>query len=428
VILRPFASEHLESTRRWIADPRLADPFLFARDITPFAHGEWFERVAHDRSQCLFAIYDGGGLHIGNAGFKHLDRERRSGEIWIYLAPEQHGRGLGSMAVREAVSAGVRQLRLNKIYLHVSPENRAARRIYEKAGFRLAEASAQVVDFKGRKIAVDRMDLDHPADEVTSRRPSVALMQPMFLPWLGYFELMNAVDIFVFLDDFQFSRQGWGHRNRLFLSPGRPGILSLPIRHPKNLAATFLDIAPAADRRWYDKLNRSVNQSYGHAACFVDTWEVIGPKLRPMEGSLAEFEIGLITAMAALLDIRTQLRRSSEFGISGLGRSERLVALLDAVGAGTYYAARGSADYMREDGLFPLSRLPVLFQNFAPIPYQQSNAPEFVPFLSALDALFNLPCSDARQIMHGTRRWLPWDETTDHGLDGTSGGLDVEMA
>jgi hypothetical protein len=239
---------------------------------------------------------------------------------------------------------------------------------------------------------------------------------------------MDAVDIFVFLDDFQFSRQGWGHRNRLFLSPGRPGILSLPIRHPNDLAATFLDIVPGADRRWYDKLTRSVSQSYGHAACFVQTWEAIGPKLRPMEGSLAEFEIALITAMAELLDIRTQLRRSSEFGTSGLDRSDRLVALLDAVGAGTYYAARGSADYMRDDGVFPLARLPVLFQNFVPIPYQQSNTPEFVPFLSALDALFNLPCSNARQVMHGTRRWLPWDEATDHGPVGTSGGLDVEMA
>jgi hypothetical protein len=367
-----------------------------------------------DRSQCLFAIHDGAGLHIGNAGFKNLDRERRCGEIWIYLAPEQHGRGLGSAAVREAVAAGVRQLRLGQIYLHVSPENRVARRIYEKAGFRLVEPSAQVIDFKGRPIPVDRMNLDDPAAGVTDRRPSVALMQPMFLPWLGYFELMDAVDVFVFLDDFQFSRQGWGHRNRLFLSPGRPGVVSLPIRHPNNLAATFLDIVSAADRRWYDKLARSLSQSYGHSRCFAETWTAIGPKLRPTDSSLAELEIGLIATMAKLLGIGTQIRCSSEFGISGLGRSERLVALLDAVGAGAYYAARGSSDYMREDGVFPLSRLPAFFQNFVPVPYRQASASEFVPFLSALDALFNLPRQEARGAMQGTRRWLPWDEATVH--------------
>lgn len=424
ITLRPFAAEHLERTRRWITDPRVAEPFLFAREVTPGSHREWFARLADDRSQCLFAVHDRTGLHVGNVGFKNLDREARSGEIWIYLAPEQHGRGLGSRAVREAVAAGVRQLRLRKVYLHVSPENRAAKRIYEKAGFRLTGPAAQVIDFKGRKIPVDRMELDNPADAAAGRRPSVALMQPMFLPWLGYFELMDAVDVFVFLDDFQFSRQGWGHRNRLFLSPGRPGILSLPIRHPNNLAATFLGIVPAADRRWHDKLARSLSQSYGHAACFAATWATIGPRLRPTDNSLAEFEIGLITAMAELFDIRTQIRRSSEFAISGLGRSERLVALLDAVGAGTYYAARGSSEYMREDGVFPLSRLPVFFQNFVPVPYKQSNAPAFVPFLSALDALFNLPRPEARQAMHGTRRWLPWDEAT----SGEPVGSDEQMA
>ncbi len=411
VVLRPFAAEHLESTRRWISDPRVAEPFLFAREVTPSSHHAWFTHVADDRSQCLFAIHDGDDSHVGNVGFKNIDREQRSGEIWIYLSPEQNGRGLGSAAVREAVSAGIRQLRLSKIYLHVSPENHAARRIYEKAGFRLSRTAAQTIAFKGRNIPVDRMELDADND-LTRGGPSVALMQPMFLPWLGYFELMDAVDIFVLLDDFQFSRQGWGHRNRLFLSPGRPGLLSLPIRHPDNLAATFQDIVPAFDQRWYDKLSRSLSQSYGHAPCFAEIWPVIGPKLRPTDGSLADFEIELITAMARRLGIRTQLRRSSELGISGLGRSERLVALLDAVGAGAYYAARGSIDYMREDGVFPLPRLPVFFQSFVPVPYRQSAASDFVPFLSTLDALFNLPCPDARQAMRGTRRWVPWDEAT----------------
>jgi hypothetical protein len=278
----------------------------------------------------------------------------------------------------------------------------------------LSEAAARAIEFNGEAIQVDRMDIVE-----TNAGPRVAMMQPMFLPWLGYFELMDAVDIFIFLDDFQFSRQGWGHRNRLFLSPGRPGTVSLPIRHPDNLAATFLEITPAADQRWCDKLARSLAQTYGRSANFAKTWAAIEPKIRAPVGTLAEYEIPLIEIMADRLGIRTQIRRSSEFAIKGLGRSERLVAILDAVGAGAYYAAHGSIDYMREDGVFPLAHLPVFFQDFVPAPYRQSGASEFVPRLSALDALFNLSESEARQAIHGTHRWVPWDEATGNETGGS---------
>jgi UDP-2,4-diacetamido-2,4,6-trideoxy-beta-L-altropyranose hydrolase len=418
VTLEPFASMHLARTRRWITDRSVAEPFLYSGKVTESSHRNWFARVKVDRSQCLFAVRDSAGTHVGNVGFKNLDPVTRSGETWIYLAPECQGRGLGSAAIREAVSAGFGQLRLQRIYLHVSPNNAAARRIYEKAGFHLSEAAARVIEFNGEAVQVDRMEIVE--TNAGTARPGlqrasgtrVAMMQPMFLPWLGYFELMDAVDVFVFLDDFQFSRQGWGHRNRLFLSPGRPGIVSLPIRHPDNLAATFLDVTPAADQRWYDKLARSLAQSYGRSAKFAETWAAIGSKIRATGGTLAEYEIRLIEMMADRLGIRSQLRRSSEFAIMGLGRSERLVAILDAVGAGAYYAAHGSIDYMRDDGVFPLAHLPVFFQEFVPVPYRQSGASEFVPRLSALDALFNLSPSEAREAMYGTRRWLPWDEAT----------------
>jgi spore coat polysaccharide biosynthesis predicted glycosyltransferase SpsG/RimJ/RimL family protein N-acetyltransferase len=418
VTVVPFNAAHLDQTRRWITDRRVAEPFLFAGQVTPESHRDWFRRATADRTQCLFAVCGGSGRHVGNVGFKNLDRESRCGEMWIYMAPEVHGHGLGSAAVREAVSVGFDQLRLERIYLHVSPGNPAARRIYEKAGFRLAKQAAQAIPFNGQIVHVDRLErlgVDAPLyDEAKPKELRVALMQPMFLPWLGYFELMDAVDIFIFLDDFQFSRQGWGHRNRLFLSPGRPGIVSLPIRHPGSLAATFLDIEPLADERWRTKLARSLSQSYGRSSYFAEIWYEIEPKLRASDTDLASFEIGLIEVMAARLGIRTQLRRSSEFvGVgAGAGRSERLVSLLDAAGAGAYYAARGSADYMREDGVFPLPRLPVFFQDFAPVPYPQPGASAFVSRLSALDALFNLGMAQARDVMHGTRRWLPWDEAT----------------
>ena len=95
--------------------------------------------------------------------------------------------------------------------------------------------------------------------------PKVALMQPMFLPWLGYFELMDVVDVFVFLDDFQFQRQSWGHRNRLFLSPGVVGTVTVPIQHHHDLQATFLEIKESANVAWRKKFLKSMRFTYAKA-------------------------------------------------------------------------------------------------------------------------------------------------------------------
>ncbi len=360
VQLVPLEVHHLDQTRKWISDPRVSRPFLFERMLTAEAHADWFESLKSDRSQMIFAVLHE-GAHIGNVGFKNIDRENREAEFWIYLGPNVHGRGLGRSAAREAIKLGFDQLVLNLMYLHVSSVNAAARSIYHYAGFHISAPAAKSIVFEGLDTQLDRMEIARSSgrDAAPLR---VAFMQPTFLPWLGYFELMEVVDIFVFLDDFQFSRQSWGQRNRLFLSPGRPGLVSIPIQHPDDLNASFLDISPGADQRWIDKLAKSLSQAYSKAPFFGDVWGAIEPLLRRRDVNLADFEIGLIEQMAARLGIVTKTRRSSEFGIGKLGRSERLVALLDAVGAGSYYSARGAAEYMHQDGVFPLHRLPVFFR------------------------------------------------------------------
>ena len=85
VTLAPLSSMHLERTRRWITDPRVAEPFLYSGEVTACSHRDWFARVKGDRSQCLFAVHDSGGTHVGNIGFKNLDPATRSGEMWIYM-------------------------------------------------------------------------------------------------------------------------------------------------------------------------------------------------------------------------------------------------------------------------------------------------------------------------------------------------------
>lgn len=425
VQLVPLNAQHLNETRRWMEDDRVSRPFLFGRTITEQSHAEWFSNLQNDRSQSVFAILRN-NTHVGNTGFKNIRRYEREGEFWIYLNPDVHGQGLGAEAVRAMLKTGFEEFALDNVYLHVSPANLAARRIYEKAAFSVTRSVAKPIVFDGNDVALDRMEVNRfAAGQGSPKRPRVALMQPTFLPWLGYFELMDTADIFVFLDDFQFSRQSWAQRNKLFLSPGRPGLVSMPIQHPGDLSASFLDIAPGSDQRWIDKLEKSLSQAYGRTRFFAEMWGTAEPLLRRRDVNLADYEIGIIQAIARRLGIQTQLRRSSEFGIANVNRSERLVALLDAVGAGSYYAARGSAEYMHHDGIFPLKRLPVFFQNFESVSYLQAGSSEFVPSLSALDALFNLSPAEARQAMFGTRKWLSWQDVNGKAVH--SNGLETRV-
>ena len=242
-------------------------------------------------------------------------------------------------------------------------------------------------------------------------KPKVAMMQPTFLPWLGFFELMDVADIFVFLDNFQFSRQSWGHRNQLLLSPGRVGMVTLPIRHNKKLTSSFLEIQEADPTRWRRKFLTTIRQSYGKAPYartiipFLEEW------LSTDYANIADLEIAFIKKVAAYIGITTDLRRSSEMDdTSDARRSHRVVRILKALNAGRYFSAAGSSEYMRGDGVFPLADLPVSFQDFHPKPYPQIGALEFVPRLSVLDALFNLDVAGVREMMHGTKHWKSWDE------------------
>jgi RimJ/RimL family protein N-acetyltransferase len=407
VALEPLAAHHLAALRCWINDPRIAEPFLFARQIDEEGHRRWFERIAADSTQRLFAV-TAGDSHVGALGLKGIDQGQCQAQIWIYLAPQVHGSGIGSKAVALATEFAFERLRLDRLTLIVRADNVAARRIYAKAGFTVAGPAEPIEGF--REIAVEAMALDEPAwRRRAGRGGKVAMMQPAFLPWLGFFELMAIVDTFIVLDDFQFTRHSWAHHNRLLLA-GKPSLVSLPVRHPGTLGVSFLDVAEADPERWRRKFARSLDQNYRRAAQFAAVRPLVDDWLAAKHANLAELEIDWIKRLSGYLGIRCEIRRSSELATGHLRRSERILALAEAVGGAIYYAANGAFGYMAEDGVFPGCGVDVLFQDHAPVPYSQAGTDTFVSHLSALDAAFSLDVRELRRVVRGTALWLTWDE------------------
>ncbi|RJR40146.1 MAG: hypothetical protein C4576_20375 [Desulfobacteraceae bacterium] len=236
----------------------------------------------------------------------------------------------------------------------------------------------------------------------------VCMMQPTFLPWVGYFELISKCDQFVFLDDFQFSIQSYHQRNRLFVNKEQVDWYTAPVKRtsflmPLNETQTNEEIP------WRSKLWKRIQQNYGKARYFKTYEEVIRKWLLTPARSLADQNIAFIKMICSILGFRTPFRYSSEYP-SQLHRSERVLELLRECNSDHYLCARGSFNYMVQDKVFPVEDIVILFQNHHPVSYDQVGSPgKFVPYLSILDVLFNVgPEETSRLIMDGTKEWHDW--------------------
>jgi hypothetical protein len=239
----------------------------------------------------------------------------------------------------------------------------------------------------------------------------VAMMQPSFLPWLGFFELVNVSDIFIFLDDFQFSAQSYHQRNRLFINQGTVDWYTVPVRKCDSFKMPLTEALINDEVPWRKKLLKRVTQNYSKAPFFRLVFDMLERHFDDREASLGELNIAIIQSICKLLGLERDFRRSSGLP-SEACRSRRVLELLRWSETDTYYAAQGSFLYMLEDGVFPVEDITLLFQDFHPAPYRQiGSSPEFMPYLSIVDALFNLgPESTLSLIKTGTPRWKTWEQ------------------
>jgi hypothetical protein len=220
------------------------------------------------------------------------------------------------------------------------------------------------------------------------------VMQPTFLPWAGYFNLMAQADDFVFLDDVQLEKQSWQTRNR-WLVGGQVHWITVPVRHT-HLAQTIAATEVIDTGRWRDKLARGFAQHYGRHRHFADARDIVETLRNHPAQQLGALHEAVIRQIAERLGLAPRLHRASDLPNSG-PRSQRLLGLCRALGAASYLSPRGSADYLAEDGFAEQSPAALRFQDYQPPSYPQSGAASFVPHLSIIDVVANLGWAGARQ-------------------------------
>jgi hypothetical protein len=220
----------------------------------------------------------------------------------------------------------------------------------------------------------------------------LAIMQPYFFPYAGYFQLIAAVDQFVVYDNIQYTKRGWINRNRIYRN-GEAVTFSLPLKG----ASDYLDIcdrqlAPDFNR---ETLLRQIKGAYHRAPYFTDTFPLIQSVVLNNENNLFRFVHHSICRTCEHLGIRTEIRNSSSIAIDhNLRAQDKVLAMCSALNAKIYVNAIGGLDlYARE--AFQQRGVSLKFISANLPEYRQFDG-EFVPALSIIDVMMFNPIETLR--------------------------------
>ena len=213
----------------------------------------------------------------------------------------------------------------------------------------------------------------------------VGIMQPYFLPYLGYFQLMSACDKFVVYDNIKFTKKGWIHRNRMLLN-GSDQLFSLPLKNDSD----FLDVRERYIGDNFDKekmkILGQIKSSYGRAPCFAAVYPMIESIFNSPERNLFAFIYQSLETVKGYLSIDTPLIISS--GVDAdhtLKGKERVMAICKALSGDTYINPIGGMELYDKDE-FKANGIVLHFHKMRMVPYIQGGS-TFVPALSILDVM-----------------------------------------
>lgn len=232
----------------------------------------------------------------------------------------------------------------------------------------------------------------------------VAVMQPYYFPYIGYFQLMAASDVFVLYDDVQYSKGSWANRNRI-LQSGRVAWLTLPVGAAP-LAASYRERSYLLGRPQRQAHLARIAQAYRRAPCFDAVFPLVESIMAFEDDRVASFNAHLVSRLAAHLGLRCRLRLGSEFdNPDGDRAQQRILQICRRLGATTYLNAIGGTGLYQEAAFADVG-IALRFLQPVSRPYPQAS-PSFVPFLSILDVLMNNELDDVRGMVADGRTIAP---------------------
>ena len=213
----------------------------------------------------------------------------------------------------------------------------------------------------------------------------VAIMQPYFFPYIGYFQLINSVDKFIIYDNIQYTKKGWINRNRILVNK-KDQLITLPIRKDSD----YLNIIERElSESWEIDKNKMLNvikSSYNKAPYFQDTFELISKCLNNPETNLFKFIYDSIISINNYLEIKTPIIISSTVDIDHTLKSQdKVLSLCKKQNTDTYINSIGGVELYDKE-TFKKNNIELNFIKSNPIQYKQFNN-EFISWLSIIDVM-----------------------------------------
>lgn len=216
-----------------------------------------------------------------------------------------------------------------------------------------------------------------------------AIAQPTFMPWIGWFDLVDQVDVMILLDDVAFSKQSWQQRNRIRTAKGLE-FITVPVI-TSNRQGQLIKDCELENNIFAKKIIKTIQHNYNKTKYFKSYFEELSTLIlySANSRSLLELNCGIIFWMIKKLQINTKIIKSSSINAEGK-RGEYVAAICENIDAKKYISTAGAEEYLLKDKkYFEIRKIQVELQEYKHPEYAQI-AKEFIPYASAIDLLFNV--------------------------------------
>jgi len=227
----------------------------------------------------------------------------------------------------------------------------------------------------------------------------VAIVQSCYIPWKGYFDLINGVDEFILYDDLQYTKRDWRNRNRI-KTPNGTAWLTIPVKMKGLYHQEIRDVV-VSDRKWPERHWKTLCLNYSRAPYFEATRSFLHDLYKECEEEthLSRINFRFLRALVDRLGIDTRFTWSTDYGPPVEGRTERLVHLCSQAGASEYLTGPAARAYL-DESLFEKQGIRVCWMDYGGYPeYDQLFSPPFIHEVSILDLILNEGPEGAKACM-----------------------------
>jgi hypothetical protein len=225
----------------------------------------------------------------------------------------------------------------------------------------------------------------------------VAVLQSNYIPWKGYFQLINEVDLFCFYDEVQYTKNDWRNRNQL-LNSGGPFWLTIPI--PKTAVKQIISEVNFPNQLWVKKHLMSIEQTYAKSPFKKDVIDLLSPIYENVVNlTLSEFNQQIIKAICGYAGIDTKIVNSADYSLS-IGKVDRLLGLLEELNTSIYVSGPAGKNYLdSEEEKFKDKGIEIEYIKYGSFKEYGQKTDDFYNNVSIIDLLMNVPQSEVKSYI-----------------------------